>query len=153
MKKITLLSAMLLSFMLIQAQPAHDFGQREKQIYSQKVAFITNALELTPEESAAFWPLYNEHNEKVKALSTSFRDYIKDLKVNFDAKTEQEAKEAVAFHQEHMQKITELNATYQNKYMTVISAKKVLLLLKAEKDFRRELLKKMGEKCRGGRQR
>ena len=74
MKKITLLSAMLLSFMLIQAQPAHDFGQREKQIYSQKVAFITNALELTPEESAAFWPLYNEHNEKVKALSTSFRD-------------------------------------------------------------------------------
>ena len=30
----------------------------------QKVAFITNELDLTPEESAKFWPLYNAFEDK-----------------------------------------------------------------------------------------
>ena len=39
-----------------------------EKVEAQKIAFITNALNLTPEESQKFWPLYNEYSAKEKEL-------------------------------------------------------------------------------------
>ena len=44
----------------------HCFSQNEKDkkealIYSQKIAFITEKLQISPEEAQKFWPLYNEY--------------------------------------------------------------------------------------------
>lgn len=124
-----------------------DLGEK---YYSQKIAFITNAMNLTPEESTLFWPLYNEFNDKEKELTSEFKKFRHEMK-NKDAElTEDEAKEALLFYQNHMTKMNNLHIEYENKFLQVVPAKKVLLLLYAEKDFRRELLKKLGEHRRGG---
>lgn len=34
--------------------------KKRHEFEAQKVAFFTQALDLTPEEAAVFWPLYNE---------------------------------------------------------------------------------------------
>ena len=49
-----------------------------KKIESAKIAFITNELELTTEESAAFWPLYNEYEKKKNALNKDHRNNRRD---------------------------------------------------------------------------
>ena len=60
--------------------------------------------------------------------------------------SEQESKEALVFFQKHMTQMNNLQIEYQNKYLEVISAQKVLLMLKAEKEFRRNLLRKLGDR-------
>jgi len=130
---------------------AQHYGNPEvnhDRYYSQKIAFITDAVNLSPDEAAAFWPLYNEQESKKKDLMTSVGKYRKDIAGRFGELSEEEAKEALEFFQNHMKEMNTLTIEYQNKYIEVISAKKVLLLLKAEKDFRRQMLKKIGERKR-----
>jgi len=146
MKKIVIVLIIgLFSFSLF-AQKHRNMDEMGEKYHAQKVAYITNALDLSVEESAAFWPIYNEHEKKKRALNEDMKSLRSELIRSQDAMTEAEAEEALSKIQEHMSAMHEMEVDYQNKFLTVISAKKVLLLLKAEKDFRRELLKKLGER-------
>lgn len=62
----------------VSAQPPKgegpDFGQmrgkeRREWVEAQKVAFITDRLELTPTESEKFWPLYRQYWAEELALA------------------------------------------------------------------------------------
>jgi len=53
---------------------------RAEQLKSLRIALITEALELTPEEAQTFWPVYNareaalqKHREDSSAVSTPAR--------------------------------------------------------------------------------
>lgn len=120
-----------------------DLGEKYQ---AQKVAYITNALELTSEESAAFWPIYNEHEKKKNELHNEMRDFRSSILQNQDDLSDDEANEALAKIQSYMNAMQDMEIEYQNKFLEVIPAKKVLFLMKAEKDFRRELLKNLGER-------
>lgn len=128
------------------AQGHKDRGDLGEKYQAQKVAYITTALDLTAEEAAAFWPIYNEHEKKRDELSDSMRDYRSAMLEREDEITEEEALQALDFIQKHMGDMHELEQEYQKRFLEVIPAKKVLLLMKAEKDFRRNLLRKLGEK-------
>ncbi len=132
------------------AQQQRNFEDNQDKYYSQKIAYITDLMELTPDEAAVFWPLYNENENKKKELQVSFGKYRRDISGRFDELTETEALEAIEVFQNHMKNMNTLTIEYQNKYLDVVSAKKVLLLLRAEKDFRRRMLKKLGNRKRGG---
>lgn len=145
MKKVIIIAFALLNIGLF-AQKHKNKGHLGEKYQAQKVAYITSALDLTAEESAAFWPVYNEQDKKKKELSIEMRNYRSDFLEKEDDLTEEQAKEALEFIQNHMNEIHELELEYQKKYLDIITAKKVLNLMKAEKDFRRELLKKLGER-------
>jgi len=147
MKKTILILIVLIigSQSTIIAQNRNTDNFSGDKYYAQKIAFITDAMQLTPDESTAFWPLYNEGNQKKKEMLKEMRVYRRDMMAN-DSITEEQALDALKFYQQHMQKMSKLNTEYQNKYLKVVSAKKVLLLLKAEKDFRRSMLKNLGNK-------
>lgn len=146
MKKIVLLFVIGILSLGLMAQKHHKKDDLGEKYHAQKVAYITNALDLTTEESAAFWPIYNEHEKKKKMLTEEMRNYRKKLMDQEEELTEEQAKNALDFLQKNMDAMHEMEQEYQNKFLEEISAKKVLLLMKAEKDFRRELLKKLGEK-------
>ncbi len=55
---------LLLAAFTASAQP-RPMGQRDR-IKSEKIAFITNSLQLTPEEAQLFWPIYNQYNDAVE---------------------------------------------------------------------------------------
>ena len=55
----------ILSINIIQAQ---EHRSKEERIQALKVAFITEELDLTPEQSQGFWPLYNELQGKLRQL-------------------------------------------------------------------------------------
>ena len=44
-----------------------------KQVMTDKRAVYANNLEMTGTESAAFWPVYDEYEAKIKKLDDRFR--------------------------------------------------------------------------------
>ena len=130
----------------IQAQEGRRGDDFEKKYHSQKVAYLTTEMDLSPEESAVFWPLYNAHEKEKGKLKDEMKSYRREVAQKDEELTEEEALETLKFFQDNMVKMHQIEVQYQNKYIKVISAKKVIVMLKAEKEFRRDLLRKLGEK-------
>eukprot|EP01132_Coremiostelium_polycephalum_P013012 gene13012-15888_t len=64
--KNLLISALLICLSQFASGQRHQEGNKE--IESYKVAYLTNKLELTPEESKIFWPIYENWQKEQAAL-------------------------------------------------------------------------------------
>jgi len=137
----------------LQAQNGRGGKDHEKKYHSQKVAYLTTEMDLSPEESAAFWPLYNAHAKEMGILKDEMKSLRHEVAMEDGELSEEEALKALKSFQKNMGKMHQIELLYQNKYLEVIPASKVVLMLKAEKEFRRDLLRKLGNKhkYRGGR--
>ena len=143
--KIIILSAFFLSTIALMAQADRFSKQKTEEYKSEKIAYITTTMNLTPEEAEVFWPIYNKNLAKKDEMLVTMRDYRIALTDDYDELTEAQAKEAIDYFQKHMKEMNALVIESQNEYLKVLSAKKVLLLTKAEKDFRRQMLRKLGK--------
>ncbi len=63
--------------LLLLAQPHRDRGER---LQSLRIAVITDALELTPEEAQAFWPVYNTRDAALQKHRASIQSQFKALR-------------------------------------------------------------------------
>lgn len=128
-----------------------SFSQNEKKfnpekIKSQKIAFITEKLNLTIIEAQNFWPVYNEKENKIGEIFKNEFEIYKyidgiDLSEN---KTEYSNEKVL----NKINRLAELNfekATiekeYYEKFKNILSPQKLALLYKTEKDFRKYILK------------
>jgi len=121
-----------------------DKKERNARIDAMRIAFITEKLELTVEESQKFWPIFNEYEAERKKIQKSF-----GRKRNIETMTEEEAE---AFIQQSFvkdQQVLDLKRTYFNKFKSAIPIKKIALLSRVEKNFRQELLKRMRQQRQG----
>src|SRR5687768_2333056 len=80
------------------APPAAPPAPPMERMESMKIAFITNKLNLTPEEAKVFWPLYDKFEDEKKALRNDEPeplDEMTDAEVNnfIKAFTERKQKE------------------------------------------------------------
>lgn len=119
-------------------------GKHEK-IKAEKVAFITNRLDLTVEEAQNFWPLYNEMENKMKEIKKQHKCSQKDMKEKASAMSDMEMEELLISIMEDKVKMAQIEQEYYLKFKKVIPVKKVWELHVAEKDFTHELLKKLKE--------
>jgi hypothetical protein len=120
------------------------------QFKKERKSYFSEKLELTDAESKAFWPLYEDFaNRKMKLVEDERSTYGYAHK-NADNLSDKEIKEtlAKAFKLKEEQLALEKDF-YQNKFMTVLPAKKVMKLGKVEWDFRRHLMRKLREKGDG----
>ena len=143
--KIIILGMFVLSNIALIAQADRFSKQKTEEYKSEKIAYITTTMNLTPEEAEVFWPIYNKYSTKKDVMLVSMRDYRVALTDDYDELTEAQAKEAIDYFQKHMKEMNALLIVSQNEYLKVLSAKKVLLLTKAEKDFRRQMLRKLSK--------
>ena len=51
----------------------------KEELQSQKIAFFTQELDLTPEEAQKFWPVYNEAGKKLQAARKEINVTLKEL--------------------------------------------------------------------------
>jgi hypothetical protein len=120
------------------AQP--DDASKHEKIEALRVSFITQKVNFTPQEAQAFWPLYNEMNDKLNAARKTFRQqYNKDTNYNFA--TDKEAEAYVNAGLILKQKEYEIPKEYYDKYKKILPIKKVAALKRAEEEFKRELIK------------
>lgn len=59
-------------------QEKKKYPSRE-ELQSQKIAFFTQELDLTPEEAQKFWPVYNEAGKKLQAARKEINVTLKEL--------------------------------------------------------------------------
>ena len=133
MKKLITLSILfLLAF--------NGFAQRQERrerIKALKIAFITERLELTKTEAQKFWPIYNafdDENDKLRRASHNM-----PRPEDFDSMTEQEAKDLLDKMVSIDSQRQQLREKFIKDLLTVIPAKKVILLKMTEDAFNRRM--------------
>ena len=121
-------------------QPGPGQNQKDK-IKALKVAFITNRLALTSQEAQGFWPAYNEKQQKEQAIGQERRKLLKEARDGYfsmsDGQMEGIVKELFDLKQQEL----DLEKQYYEIYKKVLPIKKIVLLMKVEKDFNAEVLK------------
>jgi hypothetical protein len=114
------------------AQPAE-----KDKVEALRVSFITKEISLTPSEGQSFWPLYNEYNDKIRALRKTFKmNYGKKTNFSSDSEAEDFLNAEIKLKQNEV----DLQKEYTEKFKKVLGAKKTALLRKAEDAFKRKLI-------------
>jgi len=111
-----------------------------------KIAFLTDKLNLTPEEAQQFWPVYNQYNDKVQELRKKRRLDGKDVKQNLDDLSDKEIEQSIENDLTYRQKELDLQKEYNAKFKAVLPIKKVAKLYNAEEQFKMVLLNKLKDK-------
>jgi hypothetical protein len=119
----------------------HD--DQRKNIEAQRIAFITQELNLTPDEAKVFWPVYNEYEAKRHELRKTFRDADELHKGDIDKLTDKEATQILDNQIIEAQKLLDLRKMYHAKFKSVLPAVKVLKLYDAEREFQKMLIDKL----------
>ena len=126
-----------------QAQPKFDEGWKER-VQSEKIAFLTMELNITPEEAQTFWPVYNKVE---KELDMSRFEVIKAYKALADAvDADKPAKELATLLDKYLEaKINQdkLDNSAVQTYKEVLPVEKVAKLYVAEEKFRRQYITKL----------
>jgi Spy/CpxP family protein refolding chaperone len=115
-----------------------------KRIQDAKVAIITNRLNLTPEQSTGFWPIYNEYAQKRREIHRAQRKIINDKKA--EGQNDEQVLNNLKEVQELRQKELDLEKEYQNRFLKVITASQVIDLYKAERTFNDMLIQRLKQK-------
>ena len=110
---------------------------REK-VKAARVAYITKRLNLTPKESEGFWALHNEYENEKQELKKRYRN-----NGSLESMSDEEVVQMINQRFDLQQKLLDLDRKYYQRFQTVISARKVALYHKADKEFRLELLKRV----------
>ncbi|MDH3796087.1 MAG: hypothetical protein OER83_04360 [Flavobacteriaceae bacterium] len=121
-----------------------------ERIKSLKVAFITERLNLTSEEAQVFWPLYNEHEENIEAIKRKERQDVLSKLQDFEYLSEGEAARLLDKLLDLEVEKHQLHIAYMERMSEVISAKKSFMLIRAEEDFKKRLLKEIQKRRKGG---
>jgi hypothetical protein len=130
------------------AQPPISKKKME-QIESQKIAFISTELDLTPEEAQVFWPVYNQYSKELRAFHDNRREGPKKINKNLsdlsDAELEKILDDMIGeFANMQMQEV-KIKKKYHIEFKKVLSIQKVALLYKSERKFRGKLLRRLKE--------
>ncbi len=147
MKK-TLLILFVLMFSINSVQSQRMNKERIKLL---KTSYLTEALDLSSNEAEKFWPIYNKYSNKIQKLKFSLEGgMIRNIKQagGIENISESDAQKLIATTITSEQQITEYKTEMLNKLSNIISAKKLLKLHKAERDFNRKLLHEFGKRRR-----
>lgn len=128
--------ALALAIAVLPAIPAHaqdatagtkaDEQILLKQVMTDKRAVYAENLGLTESESAAFWPIYDEYEAKVKKLDDDFLKLVDSFANKYDTLTDDEAAKMLKTKLSIEKQRAALKQTYTMKIAKVLPAKKAL---------------------------
>ncbi len=123
-------------------------AQKGERLETMKIGFITERLNLSSDEAKVFWPVYNKFTDDMKKLRQSSKGKISEEMADMSAMTDAEAEKVLNDMVNFKIQEADLLKKYAAEFKKVLPVKKVVLLFKAENDFKRELLKKLSQRNR-----
>jgi hypothetical protein len=114
------------------------------RVEARRAAFLSERLQLTPEEAQVFFPLFNEYMGKLKTIRQQAipEKRLEDL-------SDAEAEKALAAQFDVESRIMDLKKEYYQKWKKVLSPKRIALLHQAEREFKGELLNELQNRRNG----
>ncbi|WP_111683929.1 sensor of ECF-type sigma factor [Winogradskyella tangerina] len=140
MKKLILLLTLMIGF----SSYAQMGEKMQERIRAQKIAFLTDKLQLTTEEAQQFWPIYNAFEAKVEEIKSKVLRPLKKEMRSGDV-TDKRAEEILDKVMEAETDTHNANLELVQDLKKVISAKKIIRLKAAEDQFNQILLDKLKE--------
>lgn len=137
MKRFTIYLMLLFSVL--------SFAQNNRKIEKIKaiqVAFISNKLNLTPEEAQKFWPIFNQFSDK--QFDLKFKRKMLLLKMNPESATpisDSEMTKLLADSENLETEIQNNRSRLIKDLQGVISPQKIFMLKQLEEEFKKTLLK------------
>ena len=114
----------------------------KEKMQSEKIAFLTTEIGLTPEEAQAFWPVYNQvEKDKDEAMHNVIKTYKELCKA-----IEEGGKDVSALLDKYIAaqaKMSEVENGVAAKYKAVLPVEKVAKLYVSEERFRRNHIRKL----------
>lgn len=145
MKKSFLLTLLLLIISLPLAMAQGNGDRGNERIEAARIAHITTRLNLSPEQAQKFWPVYNEFYEKREAMRQEHRQIIqgaKGVELSND-----EARQYINDHLRLEKEEASLEEEYYGKkLLSVLEPRQVVMLMKAEYEFKKMLLERLKER-------
>lgn len=129
--------------------PSPPDPSRKEKVESMRIAFLTQKLDLTPDEAQKFWPVYNEFQKKRTDIRKKRREDTKNAKENFDSLSDKQIESIVDGEMAFRQMNLDLEKEYHAKFKSVLPIKKVAKLYRAEDMFARHLLEQISGKEKG----
>jgi hypothetical protein len=117
--KFSLLMFLLLGFFATNAQDRQSRERVKDKLNAQRVAFITNQLDLSEAESQKFWPVYNAYTAELEQLKSSL-----DIQFKRDL-SDKEAEDMLTSMLDGRAKEIEIQKRYVQKLKSAIPAKKL----------------------------
>lgn len=127
-------------------------NSRHEQLLSARIAFFTTEMNLTPQEAAAFWPVYNQYweekeiaHKRVQRNMRALRVILKEKRPNYEVSL----KRIMDAYITSLSVEGIINRKYFEEFQKVLPVEKIAAFYKAEEDFRIKLiyeLRKGGEK-------
>lgn len=139
MKKIVVF---LVCTLFVTVAFAQDGGHQK--IENAKIGLITNRLNLTPEQSQQFWPVYNEFDDRKKEIRKQMRKLVVETNTltTPDEKILANIKETLNLQQKEV----DLEREYMNKFLKVVNVRQLAELYKAEQMFTQMLIQRLNRK-------
>ena len=131
---------------LIQAQGQERMGE---QIEAFKIAFFTQKLNLTSQEAEVFWPVYNDYLD-----NNEYSSELDDLRRKRNQLQQEVKREILSSDNQKLEALSDqfialkkeennISEKYHQKFKQVLPIRKVIMLYKAEQEFKQELLKEI----------
>ncbi|MEO6832420.1 MAG: hypothetical protein ABI378_08355 [Chitinophagaceae bacterium] len=115
-------------------------GRHGDRIHAIKVGYLTDRLNLSPDQATQFWPVYNQFERDKGAARRAFREkYQKGKNIeNLD-----NPGQYIDDNLDYQQQILDLNKSYKDAFLKVISAQQLADLYQAERDFKKLLIQQL----------
>lgn len=126
---------LILSMFLITSIGIAQKDKIQEKVKARRIGFITEKLQLTPEEAQLFWPAYNEYQRKRKAINKTYKS-----KADFNLLTDEEVALLIDQQLEKEEKMLILKKEFVGELKTVCPIRKVAMLPRAEKKFKEWML-------------
>ncbi|MCR5744871.1 MAG: hypothetical protein K6G41_03575 [Bacteroidales bacterium] len=146
MKKFFALTLCLFASVLLFAQPQgkSDNEQRKKdweRLQAEKIAFITQELDLSPEEAQVFWPVYNQCWKEVLASHKATREAFAGIRgKQAEGLTDKEMEKKLDAYIQATTRSNQVLADWYPKFKEVLPIRKVAKLYQAEEAFQQRMI-------------
>jgi prenyltransferase beta subunit len=134
----------IIILLLIMVMPSISGQVRQgnviKKIQAKKVAFFNEKLQLTPQESDKFWPVYNDYSNRKNLINQQRNSLMAYYIQNENYLNDKELTETLEKILDFQRKETALMENYTDKFRQFLSDSKVIKIFVTELQFRKYLL-------------
>ena len=146
---LAIILTVIITTLTASAQPDRP-GPGMARIHAAKMAYITDRLQLTAQQSGNFIPLYNEYEREIKDTRQFF--FKKYKGTNPGDADDATSRQFIDDNLDYQQKVIEIRRKYNDQFLKVISPQQLAELNKAEREFKQILIKRLEkQRGRGGR--
>lgn len=148
-KTSALLTVLLICGLSLFAQNRNGQGrgtqEQREQIEIHKIAYLTDKLDLTSSEAEKFWPIYNDNRDKMNEERKEFKSTFSKNQDTEGELSEEEASVIIKSLVEHEQRMLDIRKSYFNDLNKALTPQKIVKLIKAEKGFREEMVRRVSK--------